>query len=232
MRELEQVAYADGDAKLTGLLARPDGAPRAAIVVFPTIMNSTDWVEDKARDLAAHGYLAMVADFYACQPAGREEAMECAKAIRQPVDKYRRRLRASLQTLAGLEDADGLPMAAIGFCMGGQAALEMAREGADLIAVVSFHGILATDKAAGPDAVKARLLVCHGDADPLVPRDAVMTFWEEMDHARANWHFHSYSGVRHAFANPEAEGDVTAYDASANRQSWAAMYSLFDEILG
>jgi dienelactone hydrolase len=124
-------------------------------------------------------------------------------------------------------------MAAIGFCMGGQAALETARDGADLAAVVSFHGLLDTKDAAEPGAVKARILVCHGDADPMVPRTQVAAFWEEMDAAGADWHFHSYSGVRHGFTDPgsDARGlEAVKYNASADRQSWAAMMELFGEL--
>jgi dienelactone hydrolase len=124
-------------------------------------------------------------------------------------------------------------MLAIGYCMGGGAVLELARVGANLRAVVSVHGLLETNRPAEPGAVKARILVCHGDADPLVPREQVMAFWQEMDAAGANWHFHGYGGVKHGFSY-EVEGPSTAvagYDASADRQSWAAMLSFFDEVL-
>ena len=110
--------------------------------------------------------------------------------------------------------------------------LELAREGAPLEAVVSFHGLLDTELQTEPGKVTARVLVCHGDADPMVPRSQVLAFWEEMDAAGADWHFHSYSGVKHGFTNPgPASNPATGYDASADRQSWAAMHSLFDEIL-
>jgi dienelactone hydrolase len=117
--------------------------------------------------------------------------------------------------------------------MGGQAVLELARDGAVLKAVASFHGLLDTDKPA-EQPIPARILVCHGDADTLVPRTQVMAFWEEMDAVAANWHFHSYAGVAHGFTNPSMlDGTANpAYDASADRQSWAAMLGLFDEILG
>ncbi len=232
MSELSPVDYADGDTALRGLVARPKGKPRAAVLVFPTIMNTTPSVEDKARDLAAQGYLAMVADFYGKTPSGMDESREFALAIRETPELYRQRLRASLRALAMLEEAQGLPIGAIGFCMGGQAVLELAREGAPLFAVVSFHGLLSTDLPAAPGAVRARILVCHGDADPMVPRGQVVKFWEEMDHAGADWHFHSYAGVKHGFTNPLPNPNpATGYDASADRQSWAAMYSLFDEVL-
>ncbi len=126
-----------------------------------------------------------------------------------------------------------MPLAAIGFCLGGFAALELAREGAPLAAAVSFHGLLNTDLPAEHGKVAARILVCHGDADPMVPRSQVIAFWEEMDAAGANWHFHSYSGVKHGFTNPgPVHNPAVGYDASADRQSWAAMLELFDEVFG
>lgn len=229
----ESFEYRDGDTPLTGLLARPARQPRAAILVFPTIMNPTPAVENKALMLAKAGYLAIIADFYGKRPANFDEARAFAAEIRPDPLAYRRRLKAGLKALAALPEAQGLPLAAIGFCMGGQAALELARDGAPLEAVVSFHGLLDTGLPAEPGAITARILVCHGDADPMVPRSQVLAFWKEMDAAQANWHFHSYSGVKHGFTNPApTENPATAYDASADRQSWAAMLELFDEVVG
>ena len=228
---LEPLDYEDGETWLTGMVARPPGPPRAAVLVFPTIMNVTPAVESKALKLAEAGYLALIADFYGKRPASFDEARACAAGIRPDPLAYRRRLKAGLKALATLPEAEGLPLAAIGFCMGGQAALELARDGAPLEAVVSFHGLLDTGLPAEPGRITARILVCHGDADPLVPRSQVLAFWEEMDAAGADWHFHSYSGVRHGFTNPApTENPATAYDASADRQSWAAMLELFDEV--
>ena len=228
----EPLEYLDGETRLTGLVARPAGEPRAAILVFPTIMNPTPAVENKTKRLAEAGYLAMIADFYGKRPANFDEARACAAEIRPDPLSYRRRLKAGLKALATLPETGNLPLAAIGFCMGGQAALELARDGAPLEAVVSFHGLLDTGLPAEPGKITARILVCHGDADPLVPRSQVMAFWEEMDAAQANWQFHSYAGVKHGFTNPATvEGNpAVAYDASADRQSWAAMHELFDEV--
>lgn len=233
MNELEPLLYKDGEARLTGLVARPSGVPRAAVLVFPTIMNPTQAVLDKAKALAGAGYIAMVADFYGAAPATMDEARQHALAIRETPEDYRRRLRTALRAIATTPECKGLPLFCIGFCMGGQAALELARDGAPFDAVVSFHGLLNTDLPAQPGKVSARILVCHGDADPMVPRDQVIKFWEEMDAAGANWHFHSYSGVKHGFTNPApVNNPATAYDASADRQSWAAMLELFEEVLG
>lgn len=226
------IAYRDGETGLTGSLYRPARAPRAAVLVFPTIMNPTPAVTAKAQALADAGYLALVADFYGQAPASMDEARQLALALRDTPESYRQRLRAAVRALATLDEADGLPLLCIGFCMGGQAALELARDGAPFAAAVSFHGLLDTELPAEPGKVRARILVCHGDADPLVPRAQVLRFWEEMDHAGADWHFHSYGGVKHGFTNPHpAANPATAYDASADRQSWAAMHALFAEVL-
>lgn len=228
----EPVAYRDGETALRGAIYRPAGAPRAAIAVFPTILNPTPAVEAKARALAEAGYLAFVADFYGEAPADFPDAVARSTDLRADAGQYRRRLHAALQALASA--APRLRQGAIGFCMGGQAVLELARDGADLALVASFHGLLDTAAPAEPGAIKARVLVCHGDADPLVPRSLVIAFWEEMDRAGADWHFHSYGGVVHGFTNPNRPpaGGPVAYDPSADRQSWAAMLSLFDEVLG
>ena len=228
----ERIGYRDGSTALTGLLARPAGKPRAAVAVFPTIMNPTPAVEAKATALAEAGYVALIGDFYGAAPADFAQAMAWAEGLRSEVSTYRKRLHAAVAALHRLEPE--LPLLAIGFCMGGQAVLELARDGAELGAVVSFHGLLETGSPAEPGAVKARILVCHGDADPLVPREQVVGFWQEMDRAEANWHFHAYSGVKHGFTNPNPPPGNTAvdFDPSADRQSWAAMLGLFDEVLG
>jgi dienelactone hydrolase len=232
--EPDRVGYADGEAALTGLVYRPSGKPRAAVLVYPTIMNQGGSVLDKAASLAEHGYLAFVADFYGKNPATFEESREFAGEIRPQPEDFRRRIRQAIAALIGMPEAQDLPLAAIGFCMGGGAVLELAREGAPLAAVVSFHGLLGTDLPAEPGKVSARMLVCHGDADPMEPRSQVVSFWEEMDTARADWHFHSYSGVKHGFTNPNSPpgNPAVGYDASADRQSWAAMFEMFDEVFG
>ncbi|HUD27882.1 MAG TPA: dienelactone hydrolase family protein [Novosphingobium sp.] len=231
---LETIAYAHGETALTGWLARPKGTPRAAVLVLPTIANANAAMERRARMLADLGYLAMIADFYGEPVPSFEASFPLAEKLRADFTHYRARIAAAVETLRALPEARGLPMLAIGYCMGGQAALEAARGGEDLLAVVSFHGVLSTQLPAQPGAVKARILVCHGDADPLAPRDQVIGFWDEMDRAGASWHFHAYSGVRHGFTEPGSDERGMAalgYDASADRQSWAAMLSLFDEVL-
>jgi len=234
MRDLEQVEFADRGTALTGHLAHPSGTPRAAILIFPTIANITPAIEKRAKMLAEAGYLAMIADFYGEPVESFEASRPLAEKLRGDVSHYRARLAANAAALRRHDTAKGLPMAAIGFCMGGQAVLELARDGEDLALVASFHGILSTDLPAAAQ-IKPRILICHGDADPMVPRDQVMAFWQEMDAVGANWHFHSYSGVKHGFTDPGSDARGMAaigYDDSADRQSWAALMNMLNEVLG
>jgi dienelactone hydrolase len=234
MTALEPVAYSDGGVALTGHLACPSRPARAAVVVFPTIANVTSPIERRALMLAELGYIAMIADFYGEPVPSFDASRPLAEALRRDVSHYRSRLRAAVEALRTHPAASGLPIAAIGYCMGGQAALEVARDGTELAAVASFHGLLDTARPADRP-IHPRILVCHGDADPMVPHEHVLRFWEEMDAVGAHWHFHSYSGVKHGFTDPgsDARGlPAIAYDASADRQSWAALTSFFGEVLG
>ncbi|MDD3798627.1 MAG: dienelactone hydrolase family protein [Novosphingobium sp.] len=234
MSGLEQCPYRDGDVALTGWLAKPAGPARAAIAVFPTIANITPRVAQKAALLAEAGFLVLVADYYGAAAGEGANVQELAKELRTDNRVYRRRLASAIAALRALPEAAGLPVGAIGFCMGGQAALETARAGEVLAAVVSFHGLLGTAQRAGPgDAIRPRILVCHGDKDPMVPREHVLAFMQEMDAAGADWHLHIYSSARHGFTDPASDRrplDAVAYDASADRQSWAAMLNFFGEI--
>lgn len=227
---LEPLTYADGATALTGWLARPAGPARAAVAVFPTFMNTSPGVEAKALALAEAGCVALVADFYGPDaPHDAESAFAAMERLRADPRAMRARLRASLTALAGV--APGLQQIAIGFCLGGMAVLELARDGADLALVASFHGLLATPlPAAAP--ITPRILVCHGDADSLVPRSDVTAFWAEMDGVAADWQFMSFAQVEHGFTNPltPARTPNPAYDARADRQSWTALMGMIDDV--
>lgn len=230
MSALERVGYADGATELTGWLARPAGSARAAVAVFPTFMNSTPGVEAKAKVLASAGCLALVGDFYGPEaPHDAESAYAAMTTLRADPEAMRSRLRATTARLTEL--APDLPQIAIGFCLGGMAVLELARAGADLVLVASYHGLLATPlPATGP--IKPKVLVCHGDADALVPRSDVTAFWEEMDRVGADWQFMSFARVEHGFTNPLTPSGAPnpAYDPIADRQSWTALMGLIDEV--
>jgi dienelactone hydrolase len=127
-------------------------------------------------------------------------------------------------------------MGAVGFCFGGSVVLELARGGADLRAVVSFHGVLATRTPAVSGRVKASVLVCTGADDPLAPPDQVKAFESEMRAAEVrDWQVASYGNTLHGFTNPAADGSImraALYSEQADRRSWASMRSLFEEVFG
>jgi dienelactone hydrolase len=143
---------------------------------------------------------------------------------------------AALATLAGLPQVDRARLAAIGFCFGGSVVLELARAGAELKAVVSFHGVLAIKLPAAEGQVKASVLVLTGAEDPLAPPDQVEAFETEMRAAKvADWQVVSYGNTLHGFTNPAADGSMmrtALYHAQSDRRAWAAMKALFDEVLG
>ncbi|MGH8136162.1 MAG: dienelactone hydrolase family protein, partial [Steroidobacteraceae bacterium] len=144
------------------------------------------------------------------------------------------RFNAAQALLKQHPHVDAKKIAAIGYCFGGSVVLGRARAGADLSAVVSFHGALATKNPAQKGKVKARVLVLTGAADPMIPPEQVEAFNAEMTAAGAKFQVVRYQGARHSFTNPAADKagmDALAYDAEADKKSWAAMLELFKEVL-
>src|SRR2546429_7236215 len=177
------IDYAAGDANLRGYLAFKDrGAKRPGVLVFHEGLGLGDFAMERARRLAALGYVAFAADMFGDRRQARnlQEVATLVGSLRAGPEKLRARGRAALETLAALPEVDASRLAAIGFCFGGSVVLELAREGADLKAVVSFHGVLATKMPAASGQVKASVLVCTGADDPLAPPDQVAAFENEM----------------------------------------------------
>lgn len=232
--EIQNFVYHHGDVELAGYMARPSDEPRAGILIVPTIAGPSPRMHEHAKSLASLGYSAMVCDVYGKGLiTDSKEANRLASQLRADPQYYRARFRNALDELRRRSQFTNQRLAAIGYCMGGEAVLELARGGEDIALVVSFHGLLATPLPAEKNAVKARVLVCHGQADPLVSPKQVGTFLEEMDVSGTNCHMHIYAGVVHGFTDPDSDSkpyDAVQYNASADRQSKAAMLSMFDEV--
>jgi dienelactone hydrolase len=192
---------------------------------------------ERTRRLAGLGYVALAADMFGGRrlASNLQEVASLVGGLRAEPEKLRARGRAALETLAALPQVDAGRLAAIGFCFGGSVVLELAREGADLKAVVSFHGVLTTKMPAQPGQVKASVLVCTGVDDPLAPPEQLADFENEMRAGGVkDWQVIAYGNTLHGFTNPAADGSMmrtALYNEQADRRSWASMKSLFDEVL-
>ena len=228
--------YSDGPLACRGWLVAGDAAagPRPGVVLFPDACGLGEAAKGCARRLAGEGHVVLVADLYgnAAFVEDLPEAMRLMNELRGDVTHWRQRAQAALEALARQAGVDQRKLAAIGYCFGGSTALELARSGAALGAAVSFHGGLASPQLDGVANIRARVLVCHGAAHPLVPPEQVAAFVAAMCKSPVDWQLHSYAGVVHGFTNPEADNAGTpalAYNAAADRHSWQAMLALFRE---
>jgi dienelactone hydrolase len=207
------------------------------VLVFHEGLGLGEFAMERARRLAGLGYVALAADMFGDrrQASNLQEVATLVGGLRAEPDKLRARGRAALDVLAALPQVDAGRLAAIGFCFGGSVVLELAREGADLKAVVSFHGVLATKMPAQPGLVKASVLVCTGVDDPLAPPEQIADFENEMRTGGVkDWQVIAYGNTLHGFTNPAADGSMmrtALYNEQADRRSWASMKSLFDEVL-
>lgn len=232
----ETIHYRQDDAILEGYAAHPGGtAKRPGVLVVPAWNGVNDYARKRAEMLAELGYVALVADIYGkgIRPQGFEDAAKEAGKYRADRPLFRARVVAGLETLRGLPGVDAARLAAIGYCFGGQAALELARSGADIRGAASFHGALDTPTPDDAKNIKAKVLALHGADDPYVPAEVVQAFEREMREGGVDWQLVTYGGAVHSFTDWNAGSDTSrgfAYDAKADRRSWAAMRSFFDEI--
>lgn len=234
----KEVEYRQGDTVLRGFIAWNDAAKgaRPGVLVVHEWWGHNEHARNQARRLAEAGYVGFALDLYgkgkvATHPKDAEAFM--TEATKDPV-ALAEKFHAALAQLKQDPHVDPGKIAAIGYCFGGAVVLGRARAGADLAAVVSFHGVLATTTPAEKGRVKARVLVLTGADDPMIPPDQVAAFEQEMTSAGATFWVVSYPGAKHSFTNPDADKrglDALAYHAEADQQSWAAMLALFKEVL-
>jgi dienelactone hydrolase len=231
----QSVAYAHDDTPLTGVLVWDDSRrdPRPGVVVVHGGAGLDAHARDRARRLAALGYVAFAADMYGDGVAGnRERIMRCISELRGDPARLRGRAQTGIDVLAAHPLVDGR-LAAVGYCFGGMTVLELARGGAALAGVVSVHGSLATAGPAAPASVTAKILVCHGALDPHVPIDHVTGFIEEMNQAGADYQLIVYGGAMHGFTHDQGgpAGPGVAYHAATDVRSSAAIQAFLTEVL-
>lgn len=235
--KLRPLPYVCGDDRLTGLLAVDETAtsPRPGILIVHDAWGIGENVKMRAQMLAKLGYAALCIDIYGdgIRPSVIAEAQQQVDRFKADPNLLRARAQAGLDALAALPQVDASRLGAIGYCFGGMTVLEMARAGAACGAIVSFHGLLTTSKPAAPGDIRAKLLICTGAEDPLVPMDDISAFQQEIREAGADCQTVIYSGAKHSFANPFTSNNPgLGHHPDADRRSWAAMLALFDEVFG
>lgn len=231
------VEYKQGDTVLEGWSVYDDAVQgkRPAVLVVHQWKGLSDYEKKRAEMLARLGYNVLAADVYGkgIRPQTQQEAGAQAGKYRNNRPLLRARVRAGLDLLAGNELTDPQRIAAIGYCFGGTAVLELARSGAPLAGVASFHGGLSTPNPADAKNIKAKVLVLSGADDPSVPPKDVTAFEEEMRQGGVDWQLVSYGGAVHGFTDWNAGTDNSkgmAYNERADRRSWDAMKEFFAEI--
>lgn len=235
--QTQVVEYKQGNTVLEGYLAYDDAiqGQRPGVMIVHEWTGLGPYVKQRAEQLAKLGYVAFAADIYGkgIRPKNPKEAGAQANIYKSDRKLLRDRAAAGLQVLQNNKLTDKNRIAAIGYCFGGTTVLELARSGANVAGVVSFHGNLDTPNLQDAKNIKGKVLVLHGADDPLVPDEQVDAFENEMRQANVDWQLVAYGGAVHSFTNPEAGKDASkgvAYNATADRRSFADMRQFFAEL--
>ncbi|WP_016952472.1 dienelactone hydrolase family protein [Anabaena sp. PCC 7108] len=232
----QNIEYKQGNTILEGYLAYDDAikGKRPGVLVVHDWTGLQTFTKKRTEQLAKLGYVAFAADIYGkgVRPKNQQESGTQATIYRQDRKLLRQRVTAGLQVLQNYQLTDPKRIAAIGYCFGGGTVLELARSGANIQGVVSFHGNLDTPNPADAKNIKSKVLVLHGADDPFVPKEQLQGFENEMRQANVDWQLISYGGAVHAFTNPEAKNDPKGalYNPIAEQRSWKAMRQFFGEI--
>ncbi len=230
------VNYLDDGALLQAFFAYDDrfAAERPAVLICHTWCGRDEFVEDKAKQLAELGYVAFALDMYGNGIVGT--SIEENAALMQPFlddrQLLQKRINAALYAVSLLPWVDDKKIAAIGFCFGGLCVLDLARMGANVKGVVSFHGLLQAPQIRANQPVIAKVLALHGHDDPMTTADQLHAFTTEMTELNVDWQLHSYGHTVHAFTNPNADNPQfgTVFNAIAAKRAWQSMKNFLEEI--
>ena len=230
------IDYQDSGVDLQGYFAWDDAIdqPRPGVMVSHAWRGRTEFENGKAEELAKLGYVGFALDLYGKGVQGT--TIEENSALMQPFlddrEMLQNRLLESLDVLRHQGEVDTTRLGAMGFCFGGLCVLDLARTGADVSGVVSFHGLFGSPGNTAENKIKAKVLVLHGWDDPMATPDQVVALAEELTAMGADWQIHGYGNTMHAFTNPDAaDPDFgTVYQPEADRRSWNAMQDFLSEI--
>ena len=237
---VKEVHYALDGVEFVSTLVWDSGLenPAPGILMVPNWMGPSEGSLEKAMHVAGEDYVVMMVDMYGkgIRPSNGKEAGEAAGVLRNDRDLMRTRAAKALEVMLeqgaeGVAPVDGAKMAAIGFCFGGGTVLELGRSGADIDAVVSFHGdLISPTLEEDASKMKARVLVLHGAKDPYVPQEDVQKWIAVMNDTDVDWTLVQLSGAVHSFTNPEANSSGSKYHPVVSARAFEMMRELFDQI--
>ena len=234
--QTKTVEYKQGDTTLAGVIVYDDAVktPRPGVLIVHQWMGITEYEKTRATMLAKLGYVAFCADIYGKGVHPKDTKEAGAEATKYKTDRalLRARVNAGLAEFKKSELVDTKRIAAIGYCFGGTTVLELARSGAELNGVVSFHGGLDSPAPADGKNIKCKVLACHGADDPFVPAKDLTAFESEMRDNKVDWQLIAYGGAVHSFTQPMAGNDNSkgaAYNEAADKRSWEAMKQFLAE---
>ena len=229
----EEINYQVQDQQYQAFVAYPEKQNAPLILIAHSWAGRDEFVQNKAIDLAQEGFVAMAVDMYGNAKVGNstEENQSLMAPLIEDREKLKSIITAAVETGKQLEAVDTSKIAAIGYCFGGLVVLDLARSGIDINGVVSFHGLLMGSDISDK-GIQAKVLVLHGERDPMVPLSMIDEFQQEMTEAQADWQLHSYGNAYHAFTNPDANDPDfgTQYNQNADKRSWQSMMNFFSEI--
>jgi dienelactone hydrolase len=231
-----RVSYLDEQQPLEGYLAAPDSArDLPGVLVVPSWLNVNESICRRADRLAELGYVAFVADLFGAgvRPSPPQSPMTVVGSFLKDRLRFRRRLSAGLKALLQRPECNADRIGAIGYCIGGCGVLELARAGAALRGVVALHGILSAPVPAKRNAVVSKVLVLHGDADPVAPAESTSDFQKEMRLAHANWQINIYSDAKHSFTGEGVASNGTpeaGIHPQTEARSWQTMVEFLREV--
>lgn len=230
------INYQHAETNLVGYCAYDNSNTnkRPLVLVFPDWTGRSGFADKKAEMLAELGYVGFAVDMYGEGVVGKskEENIKLMTPLASDRGLLRDRVIAALNAAKKLEYVDAARIGGIGFCFGGLCVLDLARSGADIKGVVSFHGLLNSPQGLSTQPIKAKVLALHGYNDPMVPTEQVLAFQQEMDSAKVDWQFHLYGNTKHGFTNPMANDDAfgTVYNSRSEERALLAMKDFFAEL--
>jgi len=231
------IGYEHAGVELEGWLAWDDATgPRPGILISHAWAGRTGFEDGKAEALAELGYTGFALDLYGKGVRGSsvEENARLMQPFMDDRELLQARLHRSLEVLREQPEADEQKIAAMGFCFGGLCVLDLARTGADIRGVISFHGLLGAPANTEGVRITAKVLALHGWDDPMVPPAHVEALADELSAAGADWQLHAYGNTMHAFTNPDANDASrgTVYNPTADSRSWTTMQAFLTELFG